>query len=121
MITVPQTATRADPRLDLSNNLMCRRRRPGTSAFCYRQPTDLVRLLDWVSRTQHGASAHGYLTGGCVQINLAFGVDVLVQPGDFLVADPETPQGWRRLNEHDFFSLYETVSTPQTDLDWGSL
>lgn len=110
-MTVQQTAARESQCMDLSNIVCCRRRRPCLSVFRYEGPRDLSGLLEWLGPIHQGVPAHGHICGSSVQISLVPGVDVPVQPGDFLVADPElSPFGWRALKEDDLFARYETVA-----------
>lgn len=94
---VKQTSTVPDG-IALPTSLNRRRRR----AFHYQGLVDLDRLLDWAKQAQHGVAAHAYVSSGSVQIKLAYGVTVLVRPGDFQLFDPTPPQGWRAVNEMEF-------------------
>lgn len=119
-MTIPETAASESQYLDLSNIACCRRRRPCLSVYRYRGPRDLSELLEWLGPIHQGVPATGQACGSSVQITLVPGADVPVQPGDFLVADPQlSPFGWKALNENDFLASYETMAA--TGPGWGSM
>ena len=103
--------------------LKCRRRRSDVTAIRYGGDgaAELGQLLDWITWIQGGVPASGHVVGDSVQIGDCVGVETSVLPGDYLVADPGEPRGWRRCSDIDYGSNFETVGPAWADLGWGRL